>query len=404
MRRGALTLALLTVGCAPKPVPSVEPASDLCRLFADAPQRLDTVTVALPDAGSARNSLAPVNDSERLLFRMTLDTPIRLDCRGYARPGLATSWSHDASRRTWTVTLRENARGFDGLPLTAARIASAWSERGLVGATGLVDSVIVLDDRKLAVMLNQVRDSVPSILADPAFSIPVAAEQRPAGVRFEQLTGEDPRDALDRGTDIMVTRNPAVVEYVAGQPEFVSFPLPWTRTYVLLQPGNSTDSLANTLSDPQVQRSLADAARADARPAEPPFWWSGVSACTGNTGAESRHRSSRVVYADGDDVAQRLAERIVALTPPGTDVRAAALKPTELGAALRSGSEKAYVLSAPRQSLAPCRDSLSWPSTASILPLIDTRAFLIVRRGSPPLTVEWDGTIRIDGIGTADAP
>ena len=238
----------------------------------------------------------------------------------------------------------------------------------------------------------------------PAFSLPVAAEQRPAGVKFETLTGEDPRDALDRGTDILVTHNPAVVEYVAGQPEFVSFTLPWTRTYVLLEPGNGTDSLAHILRDAQVQRSLADAARVSARPAQPPFWWSELSACTGHPAAESQHRSSRVVYAEGDDVARLLAERVVALTPPGTDVRTAALKPAELGAVLRSGSEKAYVLATPRRSLAPCRDSSSWPRTASILPLIDTRDFLIVRRGSPPLTVEWDGRIRIDGMRTPDAP
>ena len=378
MLRGARTVALLILGCAPKPVPSVEPASESCRLFADAPQQLHTVTVALPEDGA---------------------TPIRLDCRGSARPGLATSWSRDASGRTWTFTLREDARGLDGLPLTAGRIAAAWSERGLVGATGLVDSVVVLDDRRLAVTLDQVRDSVPSILADPAFSLPVAPEQRPAGVEFEPLAGEDPRDALDRGTDVLVTRNPAVVEYVAGQPEFVSFHLPWTWTYVLLEPGNRTDSLAHTLSDPQVQRSLADAAQVDARPAEPPFWWTELAGCGEYRAAESQHRSSRVVYAEGDDVARRLAERVVALTPPGTDVRTAALKPADLGGALRTGSERAYVLAAPRRSLAPCRDSSGWPRTASILPLIDTRDFLIVRRGSPPLTVEWDGTIRIEDAG-----
>ena len=383
MRRGSVTLALLILGCAPKPVPSIEPASEACRLFADAPQRLATVTVALPENGV---------------------TPIRLDCRGSARPGLATSWSHDASGRTWTITLRDNALGSDGRPLTADRLAASWSERGLVGATGLVDSIIVLDDRRLAVMLGQVGDSVPNILADPAFSVPLAAEQRPAGVKFEQLTGEDPRDALDRGTDILVTQNPAVVEYVAGQPDFVSFNLPWTQTYVLLEPGSGTDSLARALSDSQVQRSLADAARVDARPAEPPFWWSELSACTAHTAAEPQHRSSRVVYPEDDEVSRRLAERIVALTPPGTEVRTAALKPAELGVALRNGSEKAYVLAAPRRSLAPCRDASGWPRTASILPLIDTRDFLIVRRGSPPLSVEWDGTIRIDSIRTPGTP
>jgi hypothetical protein len=404
VRLGVLILAPLMVGCAPRAVPSVEPASDACRLFAGATERLDTVTVALPEAGSARNSLAPANDSDRLLFRMTLDTPIRLDCRGSARPGLASSWSRDATGRTWTITLREDARGYDGLPLTAARMAAAWSERGLVGTTGVVDSLVVLDDRTLAVTLRQVGDSVPSILADPAFSLPLAVEQRPAGVKFEQLTGGDARDALDRGTDILVTRNPAVVEYVAGQPEFVSFALPWTRTYVLLEPGNRSGSLAHVLSDPQVQRSLTEAARVDARAAEPPFWWSELSRCPVDTAAESQQRSSRVVYVEGDDVGRRLAERVVALTPPGTDVRTAALKPAELDSALRTGSERAFVLAVPRRSLVPCRDSSGWPRAATMVPLIDSRAFLIVRRGSPPVTVEWDGTIRIEGTKGPSPP
>jgi hypothetical protein len=29
------------------------------------------------------------------------------------------------------------------------------------------------------------------------------------------------------------------------------------------------------------------------------------------------------------------------------------------------------------------------------VPLIDTRASVILRRGSPDLTVDWDGTIRL---------
>ena len=403
MQRCAVALALVALGCAPKHMPSLDPVPNECRLSAGGPQRLDSVTVALPDAGAAGNALAPANDSERLLFRMTLDTPIRLDCRGSARPGLATSWSHDASGRTWTLTLRDNARDFDGLPLTADRMAAAWFDRGLVGAGGLVDSVVALDDGRLRVKLGQVTDSVPGILADPAFALPLAANQRPRGVKFE-LTGEDPRDGLDRGSDILVTRNPAVVEYAARQPEFVSFPLPWTRTYVLLQPANRSDPLALNSSDPPVQTSLAEAARVDARPAEPPFWWTELSGCRADTAPGPQRRSARVVYDESDDVARRLAERVVALTPPGTDLRAVALKPTELGPALRTGSERAYILAVPKRSLAPCRDSSAWPRAASMLPLIDTRAFLIVRRGSPPVSVEWDGVIRIESTSAPDAP
>jgi hypothetical protein len=45
--------------------------------------------------------------------------------------------------------------------------------------------------------------------------------------------------------------------------------------------------------------------------------------------------------------------------------------------------------------LAPCRDSLDWPPGALVTPLIDVRARAIVRRGSPPLWVDWLGTVRI---------
>jgi hypothetical protein len=62
---------------------------------------------------------------------------------------------------------------------------------------------------------------------------------------------------------------------------------------------------------------------------------------------------------------------------------------------VRGGTERAYVVGLPRQSLAPCRDASMWPEGARLLPLIDTRAYAIVRKGAPPLTVDWDGTIRV---------
>jgi hypothetical protein len=37
------------------------------------------------------------------------------------------------------------------------------------------------------------------------------------------------------------------------------------------------------------------------------------------------------------------------------------------------------------------------PPGVRSLPLIDTRAYAIVRKGVPPLTVEWDGTLRVGG-------
>ncbi|HEY0350707.1 MAG TPA: hypothetical protein VGC48_01220, partial [Gemmatimonadales bacterium] len=95
-----------------------------------------------------------------------------------------------------------------------------------------------------------------------------------------------------------------------------------------------------------------------------------------------------------DAVARGLAERLVALAGTGSSVRAAALDPQELAAALRDQTERAVVIAVPRESLAPCHDASAWPGGSSIQPLIDTRARAIIRRGSPPLTVDWDGTLR----------
>ncbi len=383
MRLGALTLALLGVGCAPKPTPQVHPDPEACRLLAEAPQRLDSVTVVISDGD------APTNASSTL---------IRLDCRGHAQPALAASWSKDAGGRTWSLIIRDDARGLDGLPLTAHRIAATWAERGIVLASSIVDSVVPVDERTIAVTLRQAGDSAPSILADPIFSVPVAAEQGGVRVEFQQLNREDPRDALDRGADILVTRDPSVLDYAAGRPEFVSFSLPWSRTYVLLEIGNHADSLLRLFSYPDARRSLAEAAGVDARPAEPPFWWSDLTVCPRDRISVFRRQFPHVVYAEGDEVGRRLAERVVAFTPSAADVRALALEPAELTVALRTNSARAYVLAVPRRSLAPCRDSSGWPPATSIQPLIDSRAFVIVRRGSPPLWVEWDGTIRVGDV------
>jgi hypothetical protein len=91
-------------------------------------------------------------------------------------------------------------------------------------------------------------------------------------------------------------------------------------------------------------------------------------------------------------VARGLAERIVALA---SGLRTAALEPAEFAASVTNGLDRAYVMALPRQTLTPCRDSAGWPGGATIQPLIDTRAHAIVRRGSPPLTVDWDGTVRV---------
>jgi hypothetical protein len=361
--------------------------------------------VALTGPVDLAHAPRPANDSERLLFGQLAPTLVRLDCQGTVRPGLAESWSADADGRGWTFTLRERAGFPEGTPLIAPHVARVFRlpEAKLLG----IDSAIPLDDRRLRVRLREAGDTTPRMFANPDFAILgnlasapegnradfPAAEGRPA-ISFQEIRTGDLRDALDRGADLVVTRDPAVVEYAATRPELAAFPLPWDRTYVLLQPAGAEPLM---LDGDSGRRSLArDAVRVEARPADPPLWWDSRSVCPPAADSEAQQvTASRIAYPRDDEVARGIAERLVALAGTGASLRAAALGPAEFAAALRNGTERAFVIATPRESLAPCRDASDWPPGAALQPLIDTRARAIVRRGSPDLTVDWDGTVRL---------
>jgi hypothetical protein len=191
----------------------------------------------------------------------------------------------------------------------------------------------------------------------------------------------------------MVIRERSVLEYAAGRPEFQSFPLPWTRTYVLIQaPGSPALQIAGT--DLERTSLARDAVPVDARPAEPPEWGSREACSSGApAGPTPPLVAPRVAYPREDEVARSLAERVVAVAGPEARLRTVALDSDALRAALRTGSEQAYVLALPRQTLFRCAEDLpaGWP----VQPLVDTRAHAVVRNGSPPLTVDWDGTVRL---------
>ncbi len=362
--------------------------------------------MALADPVDPAHAPIPTNDSERLLFRQHSETLVRLDCHGEVRPGLASEWTADSTGRRWIFTLRQNPHPPDRAPLTAAGVASSWhGRRGAVNALG-IDSAVALDDGRLSVTLRATPDSAPRLFADPALSVPTAldavagstariASDSGSGpiLEFQVAPDGDPRDALDRGADLVVTRDPAVVDYVANRPEFTTFPLPWSRTYALLQPAGAHPIWI--LGADSVRRSLArDVAQADARGAEPPVW---RRECpyTMLSYVVPPPISPRIVYPRNDKVARGLAERIVALTRDTVQLRSAGLDPAEFAAAVRDQHDRGYVLGLPRQVPAPCHELAALPVGAWILPLIDTRAHAIVRRGASPLTVEWDGTVRV---------
>jgi hypothetical protein len=378
---------------------------------------VDTLTVALTDSVNAGRATNPTNDSERLLFREFAETLVRLDCHGHPRPGLAIAWTPDSSGRVWTFTLRDDL-GIAAAAPAAERIALQWQSRPATLRAMGIDSAVALDPRHLAVFLRRVEDPVPRLFADPSLALdktdappgPVrqvvtTRDGKPPLLDFRVMPGSDPRDALDRGADLLVTRDPALVEYAGSRPELATYPLPWSRTYLLLQP-RGAEPIEPVIASDSVRRSLArDAVRTEARAAEPPFWWDSLAGCGAVLDEAREIASSRIVYRRGDEVARGLAERIVALVPGSAQLRAAGLEGLELAAALAAGTERAYVVPAPRQSLAPCRDSAGWPPGATIRPLIDTRAIAIVRRGTTALAVDWDGTVRLVGANDSrDAP
>jgi hypothetical protein len=373
-----------------------------CLLQAEPASGPDTLTVALSDSVDLRDLSHPTNDSERLVFRQLSQTLVRLDCGGRLRPGLASRWTSDAQGLVWTFTRL--------YPLSSEVVSTWLNNQSDVRALG-IDSATALDDRTLRVALGTTRDSGPGLFADPLLAVEhpmtrvqiqqrrVVVSGRPT-VDFQMSPSPDPKDALDSGIDLILTRDPTVAEYVSGRSEFTSFALPWSRTYVLLQPAGA-DLIEGVFGVDSVPLSLIrDVVRAEARPAQAPFWWSGPQACLLDMSlVAAPPRLPRIVYPLSDAVARSIAERIVALAT-GKRLRAVGLPDADFTAGLHSQNDLGYIIALPREVAAPCYRSRSLPHGARIQPLIDTRARVIVRRGVPPLMVDWDGTIEIGGRDT----
>jgi hypothetical protein len=453
-----------TVVTTPEPPPASPPATttrpqaspDDCALIA-APGELIT-TVGLSDRIEPSNAPHPSNESERLLFRQLYETLVRADCMGRLGPGLAASWRLDGDGRTWIVTLSENARFSDGTPVTAADVRGGWSRDGsgdglrpYVGR--LVQSVVPLGDRSLAITLRSHRVDLPMALAHPdlAVSKSVADSPWPLGTRSSRvaldggssrtvaspvisLTREnlpairflvapgDPRDLLDRDVDLVLTRDPAALDYAATLPQFQSVPLAWQRTHVLLTPGRSRSS--PLLSDDARQALAADAVRGEARGARGPFWWEMLTDCEVASSSPPNQSSPipRIVYDASDGAARDLAERLVGLVrasgpaataildvllpdrPRRTYQRATGLTAEALAVARRRGRDAGYVVSVESRPLDPCRDlhalmdGGNWLDPATIVPLVETRMHAVVRRGRSGVTTESDGGLMIAGV------
>ena len=265
----------------------------------------------------------------------------------------------------------------------------------------------------------------------------------PRVLRFLESPAADARDVIRDGIDMMVTSDHAVLEYIGGRQNLAAVPLAWEWTYVMVVPSRaeaeSRLERAPRLSSGLLDEIARDAVRVDARGYRGPAWWDGHgeegernAAPIDSPPRPGRPRAAavapRIVYDRGDATARALAERIVALVAGegtgslqsrefaaaipalgalSTAVVAEGVAAPELESCLRSGTELACIIKLPRRPVDPYRASrrlfgvAPWTGggtdgfIATLVPLIDVRAHLVIRPGRFGAAVDWYGDISI---------
>jgi hypothetical protein len=322
---------------------------------------------------------------------------IRLDCTGSARPSAAESWSPDSTGRVWTFVIAPSA-----IPVTAGSAASEWNSRpdaATVLRQAGVASVVPLDERRLVVTLPWTADSVPAFFAHPALSLTTDSLPDLSPFVLRRPASGDLRDAIEGDADVLRSGDPSLVQYARTRDAFVVHALPWDRTYLLIIPKGREGFRTLIEGDTTAFRAALarDAVPAEARAAEPPYWWDQLRYCPPADvfprPQPAGQGGGRAVVAAEDTVARALASRFVGLSSDPAAFRIVAPEPL-MGRLLRGGSAEAFVVSVPRTPTLPCLEVALWPPGATVIPLVDTRMTAIARKGVPPLTVDYDGTLR----------
>lgn len=450
---GGLALVLACAGrqpasvppSAPQPVAAPAPgavparpavrAPDPCRIAGSGSERRLFV-LAASDPIDPSAAPIPTNGAERIAFRQLYGTLARRDCTGRIEPWLAARIVPDSGGRVWLAQLADITSP-DGTPITAAIVLDQWRQRVPGGPVG-VAAMRAVDERTLAVTLVEPADSVPALFADPTFAVagsraangwpattgnyeidavragaaagasslsmrPRQGMDQPA-IEFRAAGAADPRDLLDQGADLVVTRDPAAIAYARADSGVRAVPLAWDRVYVLAGAGEPDSSGA-------MSGDVAAAVRAEARAARGAYWWGGGGACRAAAQPATR-RAGRILYPRGDVTARDLAERLVALAAlparyphllaalghPPVRLTAVAATPDELRDALQRGTDAGYVVALPRLAPAACTGAVALPAGMGVTPLVETRAYALVRRGAPgAITLDGDGGLRVTG-------
>ena len=420
------------------PVPGAAPSDTSCALPTGAVVARDTVRLAVTAPVDPAHAPLPRNDGERLVFAQLYESLLRVDCQGRPLAGLARSWSQDGDR--WTFVLREDARFWDGAPVSALDVVAAWRSRD----SSVARAVTIADDHTLSVRKRPGGagpDWPLQLFADPAFAVtkrapggnwPIGtgrhwttgaetgapdvlvlhpvAHRGPPVLQIATLPSDGARDALDGGADMLIVDDPATLEYAARLRGYTDAPLEWSRTYVLIiPPGERGEGVGDLRLE-----SLREAVHGDARPAEGSDggarpWFTDLEHCQlggGHDAVDAAARRRRVVYNQADRSAADLAARLVGLGVLGRGTAAAGLPAATFEPALRAGGDAAYVVELHARVYDACRAAAlelpPWSSAGKVVPLLDVRSHAVLRRALPRLWSDWDGTLRF--VSSAASP
>jgi len=200
------------------------------------------------------------------------------------------------------------------------------------------------------------------VAATDSFGVALAQHLAP-GAAVRVVSDRGALDFIDGGGDVLVTDRPAVTRYASSRADFATTPLPWDRQY----------ALASAYTIPFVD--VLDAVHADARLPR--------QRCMIAYDVYPR----RIVYVAGDSIARSVAERYVGT---GQAKRAVPLSQEGFDRELATVSDGWYIVTRSAD-----RDSCSL-GALRVLPLIETRSQLIVRRGAVGVVADSAGNPRLE--------
>jgi hypothetical protein len=245
----------------------------------------------------------------------------------------------------------------------------------------------------------------------------------------------DPRDLATSSFDLMLVRDRQVQDFFHQVPDRVTLPLPWDRLYLLvINPDQNPDGGAGWRNTAHKLNPTRDLTVHDSRPWPELIFPSGPGvSCPQLTGpVPSRQSADRnwdlpahqlnaetLVCADGDPAARELAERLGGLH--GTPSRIVSLSPPAAAFTLQWQMAGAQILRLDQQFPTRCLQKAcllsraAWIQRAALSaggdhalsrylqPLALTRPWLVARPGLAGLSLDYDGTPLLHGLGEAQA-